>query len=116
MWLLIVGVMWGVSMMFFSRSTTYATAFPFLFLVGFMSAVFMSLNMTLAQTYSSNAMRGRIMSIGMMSFGAMPLSALPFGTIAEYIGTPNALTISGVMLTVLTLVFAILTPRFRKIE
>jgi len=115
-WLLVNGVLWGGAIAFFSKSTVYETALPFLFFVGFMSAVFMSLNMTLLQTYAADEMRGRIMSIAMMSFGAMPLSGLPFGVIAERIGTPNALCLSGVMLTILTVVFAVAYPQFRKIN
>ncbi|RJQ56390.1 MAG: MFS transporter [Desulfobacteraceae bacterium] len=116
MWLLVNGFLWGGAMIFFSQAASYATALPFLFIVGFLSAVFMSLNMTLMQEYSADVMRGRIMSIAMMSFGAMPLSSLPFGALAEWIGTPNALCISGIMLAVLTLVFAFLNPRFLKIN
>ena len=115
-WLLIIGALWGGGMALFSASTSYAVALPFLFFVGFMSAVFMALNMTLLQTYSSDAMRGRIMSIAMMTFGAMPLSMLPFGAIAEWIGTPNTLFLSGVMLTMLTIVFTVANPKFREID
>ena len=55
------------------------------------------------------------MSIAMMTWGVMPLSALPFGFLAERIGTPNALAISGLLLTVFTLLFAVLYPKFRQI-
>jgi MFS family permease len=115
-WLLINGFLWGGAMIFFSQATSYAMALPFLFLVGFMNAFFMSLNMTLMQTYATDEMRGRVMSIAMMSFGALPLSVLPFGALAEWIGTPNALCVSGSMLAVLTVVFTIVNPGFRKIE
>ena len=115
-WLLIIGFLWGNAMFFFSKATVYSMAMPFLFLVGFTSAVFMALNMTLMQTYSAAEMRGRVMSIFMMSFGAMPLSALPFGAIAEWIGTPNALCVSGAMLTILMAIFSIVNPGFRKID
>ncbi len=116
MWLLINGFLWGGAMIIFSQATSYETALPFLFLIGFMSAVFMALNMTLMQTYSTDEMRGRIMSIAMMSFGAIPLSALPFGALAEWIGTPHALSVSGALLTVLTVIFGLLNPGFRKID
>ncbi len=47
---------------------------------------------------------------------AMPLSMLPFGAIAEWIGTPNTLFLSGVMLTILTIVFTVANPKFREID
>ena len=107
---------WGISLFVFSQSLSYSTAFAALFLVGLISAVFMSLNMTLMQSYSSNEMRGRIVSMAMMTFGIMPLSAVPFGAVAEKIGTANSLGIAGVLLLLFTITFIFLFPRFRKIS
>ena len=106
---------WGVALALFSQTTSYGMAIPFLLIIGLLSAVFMSLNMTLMQIYSVPEMRGRVMSISMMTFGAMPLSAVPFGAIAERIGTPHALGLSGLLLAGFTIFFAICYPRFRKI-
>ena len=115
--LLLLGscVVWGVALALFSMTTFYALALPLLFLVGLVSSIFMTLNFTLLQTYASAEMRGRIMSIAMMTFGAMPLSAVPFGAVAEYAGTPSALFLSGVLLVFFTVVFALAYPHFRKI-
>ena len=55
------------------------------------------------------------MSIAMMTFGVMPLSAVPFGLLAEKIGTPHALMTSGILLVAFTLLFAIAYPPFRKV-
>ena len=113
--LLVVCVVWGFALAGFSQTTSYAAAVPLLLFVGLVSAIFMSLNMTLIQLYSAPEMRGRMMSIAMMTFGVTPLSALPFGAIAERIGTPDALMISGFMLAAFTLVFTLAYPRFRQI-
>ncbi|MFC1821643.1 MFS transporter [Thermodesulfobacteriota bacterium] len=113
--LLVNSILWGASLTLFSQATSYAFALPFLFLTGLLSAVYMSLNMTLMQIYAEPEMRGRIISLGIMTFGMMPLSALPFGAIAENIGTPNALSLSGVLLVVFTVIFTFVYPRFRKI-
>ena len=106
---------WGVALAVFSQSTSYATTVPLLLFIGLVSSIFMSLNMTLMQMNTKPEMRGRIMSIGMMTFGAMPLSAVPFGALAERIGTPDALFLSGILLAVFTLIFAFAYPSFRKI-
>ena len=50
-----------------------------------------------------------------MTFGLMPLSALPFGALAEQIGTPDALGLSGLLLAALTVLFALAYPSFRRI-
>jgi len=108
-------IVWGIALAIFSQSTSYAMALPFILLLGLLSSVFMSLNMTLMQVYSSPEMRGRMMSIAIMTFGVMPLSSVPFGAIAESIGTPNALGLSGVLLAVFTGIFAFAYAQFRKI-
>jgi predicted MFS family arabinose efflux permease len=108
-------ISWGIALAVFAQSTSYIVALPLLLFVGLASSVFMSLNMTLLQVNASPEMRGRIMSIGMMTFGVMPLSAVPFGVLAERVGTPDALTTSGILLIVFTVLFAIAYPKFRKI-
>ena len=113
--LLVSCVAWGISLTLFSQTTSFIVAVPFLLFIGLISSVFMSLNMTLMQIHASREMRGRVMSIGMMTFGAMPLSALPFGAIAERTGTPDALFLSGVLLAVFTVIFAFAYPSFRRL-
>ena len=114
--LLGLGVLWGITLVGLANSMIFPVAMPFLLIVGLISSVYMSLNMTLTQISSAPEMRGRVMSIMMMTFGLMPIGALPFGTIAEYIGTANALTISGALLSVLILAFAFAYPAFKRIE
>ncbi|MCY3543051.1 MAG: MFS transporter [Chloroflexi bacterium] len=116
MLLLGCGVTWGIALIALANSMIFPVAMPFLLIIGLISSVHMSLNMTLTQLIAAPEMRGRVMSIMMMTFGLMPIGALPFGTIAEYIGTANALTISGAMLSLLILAFAFAYPAFRRIE
>ena len=108
-------VAWGIALAIFSQATSYALAVPFLLFIGLVSSLFMSLNMTLVQLYTAPEMRGRVMSIGMMTFGVMPLSAVPFGALAEAIGTGDALMVSGILLAVLTVAFGIGYPSFLRI-
>ena len=115
LFLLAASLGWGVSLAFFSQATNYALAVPLLMFMGLLSSLYMSLSMTLTQLNTSPEMRGRIMSINMMTFGMMPLSALPFGALAEKIGTPDALGLSGLLLAALTVLFALAYPSFRRI-
>ena len=115
--ILVCCVAWGVALAVFSRTDSYTVAAPLLLFIGLTSAVYMSLNMTMLQLYASPEMRGRIMSIAMMTFGIMPLSAVPFGIMAETerYTTADALWLSGVMLAVFTVIFAVGYPHFRQI-
>ena len=108
-------LVWGLSLAAFAQTTSYVLALPLLLLVGLASSVFMSLNMTLLQMHADPEMRGRVMSIAMMTFGVMPLSAAPFGVLAEQTGTPFALMLSGLILVGLTVVAGIASPTFRRI-
>ena len=107
---------WGIVLAVVAKMGSYNVVMPMLLFLGLVSSMFMSLNMTLVQTYTSPEMRGRMMSIVMMTFGAMPLSALPLGALAERIGSGNALFASGIMLTVFSVGFAIVYPSFLKIK
>ena len=102
LWLIGSSVLWGVSLAMFSQVTDYGVAIPFLLTIGVISSVSMSLTMTMMQVLAAPEMRGRMMSIAMMTFGAMPLSSIPFGILAEYTGTPDSLMISGILLAVIT--------------
>ena len=116
MLLLVSSVIWGLALVAMAQSISQVMAMPFLLLIGFLSAIYMSLNMTLTQIFSVPEMRGRMMSIVMMTFGLMPIGALGFGYMAEYIGTPLALTFSGIALAVVTVLFGIFYAPFRRIE
>ncbi len=113
--LLLFCLLWGAALAAFAQTSSYLHAIPLLMLVGLLNSVFMSLNMTLIQMHSSREMRGRVMSIAMMSFGVMPLSGVPFGILAEFTDTPFALTLSGLLLVAFTLVFAAVYPSYRRI-
>ena len=107
---------WGVALAIFSQTSSFTLAVPFLIFIGLTSSVYMSMNMTMVQLHSNPDMRGRVMSISMMTFGMMPLSAVPFGTIAQRIGTADALLISGAMLAAFTILFASFNKTFRNMN
>ena len=70
---------------------------------GFSSALNMSMNRSLVQLEVSPAMRGRIMSIDMMSHGLMPLGLLPISIVAERVSVQAGLAVSGVLLAAITI-------------
>jgi MFS family permease len=108
---------WGISLALFAYVTNYTMAIPFLLTMGAVSSIFMSMNMTLMQTMAAPEMRGRMMSLGMMTFGIMPVSSLPLGALAEYRNsTADALFLSGLLLTLGTVIFMFANPAFRKME
>ena len=107
---------WGIVLAICSQVTSFPLAILLLVFIGLTSSVYMAMNMTMIQLKADPRMRGRVMSIGMMSFGMMPLSAVPIGFIAQKIGTPDALMISGLMLVTFTIIFGVLNRTFRQLD
>lgn len=115
-WIIATGAGWGILVAIFSQTTTFAAATIVIALIGFISAFNMSMNRSLIQLQVEQHMRGRIMSIDMMTHGLMPLGVLPIGYIAETISVPVALLISGAILCLATLVSGAMMPKVRKIN
>jgi MFS family permease len=85
-------------------------------IVGFASMIFMTVNNTVITSVIPDHVRGRVMSVMMMSFGLMPLGAVPASIAAEYIGTPVVVAIGGVMMMVSVVAFYALYPQFRSLD
>ncbi len=115
-WIIGTGSMWGLLVCIFSTTTGFVTSTLALAGIGFISAVNMSMNRSLVQLQVEQHMRGRIMSIDMMSHGLMPLGVLPIGYIAESISIPAGLMTSGLILFISTLFMGWFMPKIRAIN
>ena len=76
----------------------------------------MSMNRSLVQLQVEQNMRGRVMSIDMMSHGLMPIGIIPIGYIVDNYSIQAGLITSGVMLMLLTILSAFLMPSIRSID
>jgi MFS family permease len=115
-WLIATGALWGLMVALFALSETFVTATLCIAIIGFISAVNMSMNRSLVQLQVEQHMRGRIMSIDMMSHGLMPLGVLPIGYIAETVSISAGLVTSGIILCLSTLLLGTLMPKVRAIN
>ena len=109
-------VVFGLALVLFARSGSFYLSLPALFLVGVGSMGYNALNHTLLLTTSTPEMRGRVTSIYMMSFGLMPLGVFPMTAAADAIGPPNALTIGGAGLVLITLLVTLWRPQIRSLR
>ena len=82
---------------------------------GWMWAWNMALNRGLIQTQVDMRMRGRVMSIDMMSHGLMPLGMIPLGWIADTFGVATALMVSGVLFATAVAALKWLSPAVRGV-
>jgi MFS family permease len=62
-----------------------------LFAVGVLSAVFLALAQTALQMRVDDAVRGRVLSVYLLTWGMLPVGQLAVGAVADRIGTPLAM-------------------------
>ncbi len=115
-WLFASSTGWGLGLAWFANTNVALWSMIAVAFVGFISAVNMSMNRSLVQLQVAQNMRGRIMSIDMMSHGLMPLGILPVSWVAEHYGVQAGLTLSGGLLALLTLLLWATLPKVRGID
>jgi MFS family permease len=106
----------GIFLMAFALSPLFAVALPMLLMVGLASMVFQTVNNTVVTSVIPDHVRGRVMSVVMMSFGLMPLGAVPAGIAAEFIGTDIVVAIGGVLMIASVVAFYGVYPQFRSLD
>jgi MFS family permease len=106
----------GVFLVGFALSPWFALAMPMLLVVGLGSMIFQTVNNTVVTSIIPDNVRGRVMSVVMMSFGLMPLGAVPASIAAEYIGVEVVVAIGGVMMMTTVAAFFALYPQFRTLD
>ena len=112
-WLILTCLGWGALTALFGFSDIYWFVVLVIVLVGLVSSWNMSMNRGILQMQVDDHMRGRVMSIDMMSHGLMPLGVFPISWIAEHYDVGTALMVSGICFIVLTLICVIFVPSVR---
>ncbi len=115
-WLFLTCLLWGVFVIGFAFTETRFAAMAMVAAVGFISAVNMSMNRTIVTLQVTPEMRGRIMSIDMMSHGLMPLGILPVSLLAERVSVQVGIGAGGVALVVGTFVLWWTLKAVRRID
>ena len=115
-WLIATCVGWGAATSVFGFSTTTWMVVSIIIGIGWISSWNMSLNRGMLQMQVEDRMRGRIMSIDMMSHGLMPLGVFPITYIAEVYDVGTALAVSGMAFVVLTLLSVAFIPSVRTTD
>lgn len=92
---MIAAFMDGVMVVGLSMTTSILAASIALVGMGFCQAIYMAMIQTIMQLVSSTRMRGRVLSIWMLGWGLTPVGLLPISALAENIGTPTAMIVSG---------------------
>ncbi len=115
-WLLATCALWGVATTATGLSGNVLIAVAMVALFGWVSAWNMSLNRGLLQLRVDDHMRGRVMSIDMMSHGVMPLGVIPIGYIAEQQDVAVALICAGGAFVLAIAALTLLSSAVRELD
>jgi MFS family permease len=113
--LVLSSVLFGAFLVAFANSSSYHLSLLLLLGVGVANSGYMATNNTLLQVNVEDGMRGRVMSMYMMTIGLFPLAVLPASAIAETSGAALPVFVGGSIIVVFTLGMALLRPALRKL-
>jgi MFS family permease len=106
----------GVCITCFASTTSPYAAVPFLFATGMSMVCFFALGNTILQQLVNEEMRGRVMSMWLLTFlGTTPFAAFLSGTAADHFGPRPTLAACGLVLLLFGLTAASRSPRLREI-
>jgi MFS family permease len=105
----------GTCIVSFASATRPAAALPLLFGVGVSMVSFFAVGNTILQHLVTDEMRGRVMSMWVLTFiGTMPVSSFLSGTAADRFGPQSTLMVCGLVIVVFALAVGAFTPRLRE--
>jgi MFS family permease len=78
----------------FALTPVVPLAVPLLFAAGWLSACFLSISQTVLQLRVDDHVRGRVLSIYLLSWGIMPVGQLAIGALANRMGAPLAVALA----------------------
>ncbi|MBN2588600.1 MAG: MFS transporter [Sedimentisphaerales bacterium] len=114
--IVIATIIFGVSLVAFSFSRKLWLSEVLLAFAGMGMMINMAASNTILQTMVSDEMRGRVMSLYVVSFmGFMPFGSLLAGSLANKIGAPFTLAIGGSICVAAAIAFGFKLPSLREI-
>jgi MFS family permease len=117
-WFVLGGaIMFGICIANFALTTRFALSLTFLFGLGFALVVSVALTNTLLQKLVTDQMRGRVMSMFILSFmGTMPLGNIIAGAASSHFGPQPTLAVGGLVVTVVAASVAFFNKRLRELH
>jgi len=117
-WFVLGGAMlFGICITNFALTTRLALSLTFLFGLGFALVVSVALINTLLQKLVTDQMRGRVMSMFILSFmGTMPLGNIIAGAVSSHFGPQRTLAVGGLVVTVFAASVTFFNKRLRELH
>jgi MFS family permease len=106
----------AICLICFALSTNLTLSLISLFALGFAIVCSVAVTNTLLQKLVTDDMRGRVMSMFMLSFiGAMPIGNLMAGAASHRFGVPRTLAVGGVIIAIFVTVIIWRSPKLRDL-
>ena len=117
-WLVLGGaIVFGLSITGFALSSRLTFSLMFLFALGFAVVVSVATTNTLLQKLVTDQMRGRVMSMFILSFmGTMPIGNILAGSASTQFGPQRTLAVGGLVVTLVATGVAIFNKRLRELH
>ena len=110
------GFLFGLCVTLFALSTNLVVSLVFLFGLGFAIVVSVAITNTLLQKLVTDQMRGRVMSMFILSFmGTMPIGNIIAGSASHRFGAPHTLAAGGIVVTIVVTIVTLSNKRLRDL-
>ncbi len=83
----------AIVVLIFALTSSVPIALVLLFAAGWLSAAFLAINQTVMQLHVDDDVRGRVLSIYLLTWGMLPFGQLIMGTLADQIGIKPAIVL-----------------------
>jgi len=116
-WFVLGGsLFFGAGVTAFALSTHLHVSYLFLFCLGFAIVTSVAVTNTLLQKLVTDEMRGRVMSMFILSFiGTMPIGNIIAGSASHRFGAPHTLAVGGVIISLFALAMIFFNRRLREL-
>jgi predicted MFS family arabinose efflux permease len=116
-WFVLSGSLaFGMSVTAFALSTRLMLSYLFLFALGFAIVTSVAAANTLLQKLVTDQMRGRVMSMFILSFmGSMPIGNILAGAASHRFGVPHTLAAGGLAIVIFAVAMMIFNKRLREL-
>jgi MFS family permease len=106
----------AATLFLFALSPWFLLALPLVLVADVFASIFSTTNGTLIQVLIPDEVRGRVMSLMMMTFGLTPLGTVPVSALAEAFGAPVAVAVASIATAVLALAIYFASKSLRNID
>jgi MFS family permease len=106
---------YGMLLILFSASSWFFLSLFLILLVGMMEMLWRTINQTLVQLLSPDALRGRILGVYLLDRGMRPLGGFLMGTGTSLLGAPFTLALGAGVCVFVALGLLLKSPRIREV-